>query len=531
MKSWTWTLYASSPSWRKSSSLRMDSPADTVILEARGIVKNFPGVRALDGVRLCVKRGQLNAVIGENGAGKSTLMNILAGVYGPDEGQLLLDGQKVAFANTREAHERGIAIIHQELNLIPQLSVAENIFLGREFVERFGLIDYARMNASAAELLQQFQLPIDPKLPVATLRIGQQQIVEIAKALSYEAQVIIMDEPTSAISEHEIDILFSLIDSLKAQGVTIVYITHKLEELFRIGDQITVLRDGKLVGSSPLAELDHDDIVRMMVGRDLKDHYQKSPSALREEALRAEHITLKHPERECDYLVNDVSLSVRQGEVLGIFGLMGAGRTELLETIFGLHPQETPGEILVQGAKVPIQSPRDAIKAGIALAPENRRQEGLVLMMSVEANVSLASLENAERFGLLQKRLERALAGKYIERLKIKTPSLSQIAQNLSGGNQQKIVLAKWLATAPKVLLLDEPTRGIDINAKKEIYRLIDELTQTGLGIVMVSSELPEILAISDRIMVMSEGRKTAEFSRAEANEEKILQAALPRSV
>jgi ribose transport system ATP-binding protein len=508
----------------------MDNKSNGVILEADGITKSFPGVVALDDVHLDVYAGQLNAVVGENGAGKSTLMNVLAGVFAPDAGQILLDGDEVTLASTGEALERGIAMIHQELNLVPQLSVTENIFMGREMVNRLGLLDWRLMNARAAEIIAKVELSADPRRAVSGLRVGQQQLVEIAKALSFDARIIIMDEPTSAISGHEIDILFDLIKTLKERGVAIVYITHKLDELFRIGDRVTVLRDGKLVGSGLLTDLTHDDVVRMMVGRNLQDHYKKSPSGRREEALRAEQISLKHPKRKGDYQVEDVSLSVMRGEVLGIFGLMGAGRTELLEAVFGLHPDRVTGEIFVEGTKASIQSPSDAIGTGIGLAPEDRKEEGLVLIMSVGANVSLPSLERTERFGLLRAGLEKGLVNKYVERLRIKTPSLAQVVQNLSGGNQQKVVLAKWLATEPKVLLLDEPTRGIDINAKEEIYALIDELTRAGLGIVMVSSELPEILAISDRIMVMSEGRKTGEFSRDEATEELVMKAALPRS-
>ncbi len=509
----------------------MNSQPNRAILEARGIVKSFPGVVAVDDVSLSVYQGEVNALVGENGAGKTTLMNILAGVYSPDAGRILLEGKEVIFSDTRQAQERGIAIIHQELNLIPYLSVAENIFLGREFVTRLGFMDYARMNRKAADLLAELQLPIAPRAPVANLRVGQQQVVEIAKALSSEARVIIMDEPTSAISEHEVEVLFRLIGTLKQQGVAIVYITHKLEELFRIGDRVAVLRDGKLVAYSPLKDVSRDDIVRMMVGRDLRNLYRKPPSTGQEEVLRAEHVALTHPDRKNDYLVHDVSLSVNRGEVLGVFGLMGDGRTELLEAIFGLHPNDSSGELFVEGAHVSIRSPSDAIEAGIGLAPEDRKRAGLIPIMSVGANITLASLKKTEQFLFLRKALEKALAEKYVRRLNIKTPSLRQIVQNLSGGNQQKVILAKWLATQPKALLLDEPTRGIDVNAKREIYRLIDELTRAGLGIVMVSSELPEILAVSDRIIVMSEGRKTAEFSRAEANEEKIMKAALPGSV
>ncbi|MHC4180179.1 MAG: sugar ABC transporter ATP-binding protein [Planctomycetota bacterium] len=509
----------------------MDRPAEQAVLEAQGITKSFPGVLALRDVDFSIFAGKVNVLVGENGAGKSTLMNVLSGVYAPDAGTIRLAGREVSFDDTREAQRHGIAIIHQELNLVPYLSVAENIFLGREFQTPLGLIDYRRTNAQAAELLQQLQLPIDPRTPVASLRVGQQQVVEIAKALFTDARVLIMDEPTSAISDHEVEVLFGLMETLKARGVAIVYVSHKLDELFRIGDWITVLRDGRFVMSAAVADVDRDEIVRHMVGREATATFQRSSSADGSEILRVEHLRLRHCDRGRPPVVDDVSFDVRRGEVLGVFGLMGAGRTELLETIFGLHPNRSSGRILVEGVEIAVQSPDEAIQAGIGLAPEDRKAEGLVLAMNVQANVTLASLDEVEQFQLLSNRLETALANRFVDRLDIKTPSTRQTVRNLSGGNQQKVVLAKWLATKPRVLLLDEPTRGIDVGAKREIYRLVDELTCDGLGIVMVSSELPEILAIADRIMVMSEGRKTAEFYRSEATEERIIKAALPGSV
>ncbi len=507
---------------------KINSPE--IVLEARNIVKTFPGVHALDKVNFCVYRGRLNALVGENGAGKSTLMKILAGIYHPDSGDILLEGELTTFNNPRQAQARGIAIIHQELNLIPYLSVAENIFLGREFRTRLGLIDYKKMHRETSHILNKLDLPIDPQCLASSLGVGQQQIVEIARALSTDAKIIIMDEPTSAISEHEIDVFFGLIKNLKRRGVTIVYISHKLDELFRIGDHVTVMRDGQVIGGDSLANLNQDDIIRMMIGRDLKDLYQRNSSVTAVEAIRVEQLCLKRSGQQNDYLVKDVSFHVKRGEVLGIFGLMGAGRTELLETIFGRHPKLASRNIFLEGEKISLQSPSDAIKAGIVLAPEDRKEQGLVLGMNVAENISLANLDKILCFGFLRKTAERKMADTYVERLRIKTPSIEQKVKNLSGGNQQKVILGKWLATEPTVLLLDEPTRGIDINAKKEIYRLIDELTQQGLAVVIVSSELPEILGVSDRIMVMSKGCKTAEFSRAEATEEVILKAALPKS-
>jgi ribose transport system ATP-binding protein len=512
----------------------MSSPAtqpNDVLLEATGIAKSFPGVRALDGVSLTVRRGRLNALLGENGAGKSTMMNILAGVFPQDSGTVTLEGKPVSFKNPREAQAAGISIIFQELNLVPDLSIAENIFIGREPLNRFGLVDFPRMNADAAALLKELELDADPRTLVSQLKVGAQQVVEIAKAISFNARVLILDEPTSAITEHEIEMLFRQLKRLKQNGVGLIYITHKLDELPLIADDITVFRDGKFVGAKPFSEVKRDAMIRMMVGRELADLFPKTPAKPGEVVLRAKGISLQHPERAGDFAVKDVSFEVRRGEVLGIFGLMGAGRTELLQTIFGLHPKTSTGEVEIEGKRVDIKSPQDAIAAKLALAPEDRKAEGVVLSLSVAHNTTLSCLPKIERMGFLQPKLERELVGGYVSRLRVKTPSIEQLIVNLSGGNQQKVVLAKWLATEPKVLLLDEPTRGIDINAKKEIYALIDELAQTGLGVVMVSSELPEILGIADRILVLCEGRKTAEFSRAEATEEKVVQAALPGGV
>jgi ABC-type sugar transport system ATPase subunit len=500
-----------------------------ILLEARGIGKSFPGVKALDDVSLELRRGRLTALLGENGAGKSTLMNIIAGVFPPDAGVIRMEGREVRFANTREAREAGIAMIFQELNLIPHLTVAENIFLGREPLNQLGLLDTAVMNRKAAALLAQLDLRVPPATLVEKLRVGQQQIVEIARALSCEARVIIMDEPTSALSGHEVEVLFSIISGLKRKGVALAYITHKLEELDRIGDDATVMRDGRVVGTAPLKELGRDQIVRWMVGRDVSELYARAPATPGAEALRVSGLSLRHPDRPGGFQLRHVGFSVRYREVLGIFGLMGAGRTELLETLFGLHPDASMGEICIAGFPVVIKSPAAAIAHGLALAPEDRKREGLVLEMSVAENTSLSSLSQVGRFGWLNERSERRHVEHFLKRFRVKTPSLRQRIRNLSGGNQQKVILGKWLATQPKVLLLDEPTRGIDVNAKREIYSLLDELTAGGLAVVVVSSELPEILAISDRIVVLCEGRKTAEFTRAEATGERVMQAALPQ--
>lgn len=505
------------------------NPATTApLLTATGISKSFPGVRALHNAQITVESGKLNAVLGENGAGKSTLMNILAGVFPADAGEIRINGELVHFANPRESTAAGISIIHQELNLVPHLSVAENIFLGREPVTPLGLVDRKTMCRDTAKLLQRLGLDVDPRTPVYKLRVGAQQLVEIAKALSTDARVLIMDEPTSAISEQEVAALFRIIGELKRDGVGIIYITHKFDELPQIADDVTILRDGEFITAAPFASLTNDEMVRLMVGRELAELFPKSTNTPGAEVLRVEGLSLADWQRPGRYLVQDVSLNVCRGEVLGIFGLMGAGRTELLHALFGLHPHATTGKVFVDGTEIMVDSPAAAIAAGLALAPEDRKQEGLVLPLSVAANVSMSALEKTKSWGFLSPSKEQQLAGNYATRLNVKTPHLRQLVRNLSGGNQQKVVLSKWLATNPKVLLLDEPTRGIDINSKREIYALIDELARQGLGVVMVSSEMPEILAISDRIVVLSEGRQTAELSRAQATEEQLLKAALP---
>lgn len=501
---------------------------DEVVLEARGISKSFPGVKALDKVDLTLRASRLTALLGENGAGKSTLMKILAGVQPPDSGELIVDGQPVSYTTPRHALDHGTAMIYQELSLVPDLTVAENIFLGRE-PRRFNtVIDYPKMNRRATEWLQLMELDALPTTLVRHLRVGQQQLVEIARALAGNVRILIMDEPTSAITEHETEVLFRRIAALKQQGVAIVYITHRLEELKHIADDVAVMRDGCMVGCAERGEWSHGDMVRMMAGRDLKASV-KSSSATDREVLRVVDMTLKHPTRPNDFLVNKVNFRVCEGEVLGIFGLMGAGRTELLECLFGLHNGISSGDVFINRIQVNVASPSDAIAHGLALVPEDRKQDGLVLSMSVGENASLASLERAERFGLLNRQVEYDYLQPFVDRFRVQSPSLRESISNLSGGNQQKVILAKWLATGPTVLMLDEPTRGIDVQAKNEIYTLINELTAEGLSVVVVSSELPEVMALSDRILVLCEGRATKEFNREDATEEAILHASLPR--
>jgi ribose transport system ATP-binding protein len=501
----------------------------TPLIAAQGVSKSFPGVRALADADFAVHAGRLHALLGENGAGKSTLMNLLAGVFRPDAGEILVRGEPVVFRTPRDAQDAGVSMIYQELNLHQNLTVAENIFLGREPTGALGLVDYGAMHRRAAELLHELELEVDPRTPLSRLRLAEQQVVEIAKALSLDARVLIMDEPTSALTEQEVAALFRLIRRCKARGVGLVYITHRLDELEHVADDVTVLRDGRVVAAMPYGRSNRDELIRLMVGRELAADSQQPTTATDEVALRVERLSLQHPDRPRDFVVKEASFSVRRGEVLGLFGLMGAGRTELLQTIFGLHGRASSGEAWVAERRLSLQNPQEAIAAGVALAPEDRKAEGLVLQLSVAENTSLACLDKVKRWGGVSPARERRLAQKYVDRLRVKTPSLGQAVRNLSGGNQQKVVLAKWLATESRVLLLDEPTRGVDVGAKQEIHALIRELARGGLAVVMASSEMPEILAVADRILVLSEGRVTAEFARGEATEELLLRAALPQ--
>lgn len=494
------------------------------MLTAKNITKRFSGVTALDGVNLSLSAGKVTSIIGENGAGKSTLMKILSGVYTSFEGELQMNGETVQFKNTKEAQAAGIAIIHQELNLLPYLTATENIFLGKELKNSFGLLNKKEMVKQAKDLLERVQLDIDPNTKVENLKVGQQQLLEIAKALLLDTKVLIMDEPTSAITENETKILFGIISRLKNEGKAIAYISHKMDEIFEISDDYVVLRDGQFIGAGPIKEISEERLIEMMAGREvaLHRHNKEIPGNTEINLLEIENLQIP------DFNTSEViSFDLKKGEILGIFGLMGAGRTELLETLFGLHPKQFSGILKIDGEEKKFKSPAQAIKAGLAMVTEDRKREGIIPDLSVRKNTSLAVLERLSNWGVLQNRREKELAEKYIEELKIKTDSDQQLIKTLSGGNQQKVILAKWLATRPKILILDEPTRGIDVNAKSEIHKLMNELASKGLGIIMVSSELPEILAVSHRVLVLSEGRLTGNFSINEANEQNILKAAI----
>lgn len=497
--------------------------ADPIILRAREVSKIFPGTVALDHVDFNVYRGKVNALVGENGAGKSTLMKILAGVDRPTSGTLTLDGKPLDLHSTRDAERNGIGIIYQELNLCPNLSVADNVFLGREIAPN-GLIDRKRQSDEARQIIERLGHAIDPDTLVSDLRIGQQQIVEIAKALAQDVRVLIMDEPTSALSVAEVQVLARIIGELKAHGVSIIYISHKLEEITQIGDYVTVLRDGKLVEEQQVENVTVPWIIQRMVGKDPANLFTKEKSEAGEELLRVEHLTL--PSRAGGFAVDHVSFTLHKGEVIGIYGLMGAGRSELVETLAGRHP-EAGGTIYLDGKPVKTAAVRERIATGIVLVPEDRQRDGLVQTMNVEENMLIASLHTyLNRYlPFLSRALEKSAALHMIRDLGVRTPSEKQKITALSGGNQQKVVVAKGLLTKPRVLLLDEPSRGIDVAAKSEIFSIMARLASEGYGVIFISSELKEVLAMSDRILVMSKGAITGDFKREEATEELLVNA------
>lgn len=488
------------------------------LLDMRGITKRFPGVLALSEVDFDVRKGEVHALVGENGAGKSTLMKILSGVYERDGGDVMFKGQPVAFRNPRQSQLAGITTIYQELNQVPYLSVTENIFLGSELTRGGVAIKWSEMHQRARALLAKLHLDIDPRTLVGQLGVGMQQMVEVAKALYHKADLIIMDEPTSSLSIREINDLFAIVRELKAQGVSIIYISHHLEETFEVSDRITVLRDGHRISTQATSELSVEKLIRLMVGRDLSEKFPKEPAVRGDEILRVEGLN------QGDKL-RDISFSAYAGEVLGLAGLVGAGRTELVRAIFGADPIDS-GRFYVQGKPVTIKSSRHAVNHGIGLLTEDRKRQGLFLQMSVRENITMSILERLTRSQVTNQKKEGELAQQYIDNLTIKASSQDQLAINLSGGTQQKVVLSKWLATSPRLLIFDEPTRGIDVGAKVEIYRMINDLASHGVAILMVSSELPEILGMSDRIMVLAGGRIRGFLNRDEASEEKIMELA-----
>lgn len=491
---------------------------DQPLLAVRGLTKRFPGVLALDHVSLDVYPGESVAVIGENGAGKSTLMKILAGIHTADAGAIHLDGAPVEIDSVRRATSLGIALIHQELNLAGNLSVGANIFLGRE-PHVFGFVNARAVNDNALTYLNRLGLLVDPEELVDRLSIGRQQLVEIAKALSANARLLIMDEPTSSLSQHETEQLYNVIAGLRREGVSIVYISHRLGEVKEVADRVVVLRDGKNAGELQKNEINHDAMVRLMVGRDLVREKLRETASAGDVVLEvAELTTIAHPRER-------VNFSLRAGEIVGIAGLVGAGRTEVLETIFGIRPV-LEGTVRVNGKPVTIRHPKDAIRAGVALVPEDRKAQGVILEMTLRENMSLARLHRDANAGFLGRQAERNLAAEMMSRLDVRATSAEQIARLLSGGNQQKIVLGKWLALRPRILLLDEPTRGVDVGAKGEIYALMDRLAQDGVAILFVSSEMEEILTVSDRVLVLHEGRITGELSGDALTEEAVMQLA-----
>ncbi len=495
------------------------------ILEMKNIVRTFPGVRALNGVDFRAKRGSVHALMGENGAGKSTLMKCLVGINPPDSGEIWLKGKKVTIPNPHEALKLGIAMIYQELNPVLERSVMENIWLGREpMLRKFGLlVDHRAMYEQTRQLLKELEIDIDPKTKVKELSVAKMQMIEIAKAISYNADVVIMDEPTSSLTPNEVEHLFSMIRKLKARNVAVIYITHKMEEIFTIADEVTVLRDGNNITTNPIAEMTIDSLITAMVGRHLTEMFPKMESQIGDVKLAVRHL-------EVPGLLHDISFDLRKGEILGVAGLVGAGRTELMEALFGLR-RKSAGEIFIDGKKVEIRAPSDAIEAGIGFLTEDRRLNGIIPVLSVKVNIIVANLRNYLRYGffLNLKKIHHDCE-EFKERLKIRTPSLDTLIQNLSGGNQQKVLVARWLLTNPDILILDEPTRGIDVGAKAEIHTIITKLACEGKSIIMVSSEMPEILGMSDRIMVMSRGQITAILDRKDADQETIMRYAAAKA-
>ena len=491
--------------------------SEQYLLEMHGICKSFPGVKALQNVDLQLKAGEVHALLGENGAGKSTLIKVLGGIYHPEEGEIFIEGQKVDIDGVVAARQAGVAIVHQELVLVPYMTVAENIFLGREPKGKFG-IDRHKMSVDAQKLLDAYEMNINADTLIEKLTIAQQQMVEIVKAISLNSRILVMDEPTSSISDKEVGFLFETMRTLTAKGVGIIYISHKMSELEAICDRVTVMRDGQTVGTRVVKETNKDDLIAMMVGRELTNYYTRDFLEPSDVILKCEHIS-------DGKMVKDASFELRKGEIIGFAGLVGAGRSETMKAIFGLTPK-SQGDVYVGGKKATIRNPVDALKYGIALVPENRKEEGLYKVQSVRFNSTIEVLE--QFIGKLQvnHKKEEEITQKYIDMMATKTPTQEQVIGNLSGGNQQKVIIGRWLATAPDILILDEPTRGVDVGAKAEIYAIMNELVKQGMSIIMISSELPEIINMSDRIYVMRDGCVTGCLDHTEVTQEKVMQLA-----
>ncbi len=492
------------------------------VLEMKNIVKVFPGVKALDGVSINLRPGRVHSLMGENGAGKSTLMKCIIGIHPPTSGEIIYKGKPVNIANTNTALQMGISMIHQELSPVLHRTIMENIWLGRE-PKKGIFVDHKKMYEQTKELLTDLGLDLDPKDKMANLTVAKMQMIEIAKAVSYNSEVVIMDEPTSALTDREVEHLFRIIDQLKSEGTAIVYISHKMDEIFKISDDITVLRDGQYVATHEAKDLDTNSLISLMVGRELDEMFPKIKCDIGEEKLRVDNLTV-------DGVFHDVSFCVRKGEILGIAGLVGAGRTEVIETIFGIR-KKTSGRIMIEGEEVDIKSPEIAIENKLALLTEDRRHTGIFPMLSVKDNMVIANMSDYIAGGLVQHKKIVQDCDDYKDKIRIKTPSLNQQIQNLSGGNQQKVLVARWLLTQPDVLILDEPTRGIDVGAKSEIHSLITELAGQGKSIIMISSELPEVLGMSDTIVVMHEGKVTGIIDREDASQERIMQHATNSAV
>lgn len=497
------------------------------LLEMRSMVKEFPGVRALDGVSFTLEAGEFHSLVGENGAGKSTLMKVLSGVYpeGTFDGEILINDEAKHFRSIRDSENAGIAIIFQELSLVKELTVGENIFLGKE-PSRFGVINWSELYHNASKLLNDLHLPIDPRAKAGSLGIGQQQLVEIAKALSKDAKILVLDEPTAALTESEIETLFVILRNLRSSGVGMIYISHKLDEVFKMSDRITVLRDGKTVATHAATETDRDKVISEMVGREISEIFPFAEHKSGTTALSVKNLTAYSNEVPSKKVVGNVSFDVSKGEILGIAGLMGAGRSELLMTIFGAWQGKCSREIKIEGKPTVVNSPADAISNGIGFVTEDRKRFGLILDQTILVNMTLAGLRSISGKFLTDRGKETIAVKTPITGLRIKANSPMAVTGTLSGGNQQKVVLGKWLLTRPKILFLDEPTRGIDVGTKQEIYAEINKLAKSGIAIVLVSSELPEVLGLSDRVIVLHEGKLTAEFTREEATPEKVMAAA-----